>query len=234
VRDGLLVANPLAGLRMEREERRVRRYLGKLEIGRLILACDEWLRPLVVAALFTGARGGELKALKWGDVNVEEGKIALYRSKTRRGDHLDLHPVLADELRRVRAAIIAAKKADPEHPGVKADEFVFLNRDGTPYRDVRKAWARAIETAGLSGREGLTFHALRHTFATHFLSNGGAVTDLQAQLGHSKLATTQVYAAMVNERRRDTVLALDYGALTSRPIESSRTAQEDGASAAGG
>jgi integrase len=234
VAERLIPANPLVGLKMEREERRVRRYLSKSEVTKLILACDPWLRPLVVAALFTGCRGGELKALRWGDVNFENAKVTIYRAKVRRGDVLDLHPVLADELRRARAATIEAKRKDPERIGAKDDEPVFVNRHGEPYLDVRNAWARAIESAGLSGRAGLTFHALRHTFATHFLSNGGAVTDLQGQLGHSKLATTQVYAAMVNERRRETVLALDYGALTQRAaVQPEAAGGESGAEAVG-
>ena len=76
----------------------------------------------------------------------------------------------------------------------------------------------ALKAAGLDGREGLTPHALRHSFATHFLQSGGAVTDLQQQLGHADLATTQIYAHGLSERRRATVLALDFGgALTTAP-----------------
>jgi len=51
----------------------------------------------------------------------------------------------------------------------------------------------------------------RHTFAVHFLQGGSAVTDLQGLLGHASLATTQVYAKMVDSRTRASVLALDYG-----------------------
>ncbi len=59
-------------------------------------------------------------------------------------------------------------------------------------------------------RAGLTSHSLRHSFATHFLTGGGNVRDLQAQLGHSRLETTQRYADLVSERRRAGVLALDF------------------------
>jgi integrase len=45
--------------------------------------------------------------------------------------------------------------------------------------------------------------------ATHFRQNGGAVTDLQQQLGHSEIETTQIHAAAVSERRRATVLAME-------------------------
>ncbi|MCU0728156.1 MAG: tyrosine-type recombinase/integrase [Planctomycetes bacterium] len=52
---------------------------------------------------------------------------------------------------------------------------------------------------------------VRRTFACHYLQNGAAVTDLQAILGHSNLATTQVYARMFDERMRASIRALDYG-----------------------
>jgi integrase/recombinase XerD len=51
---------------------------------------------------------------------------------------------------------------------------------------------------------------LRHSCATHFLEGGGAITDLQSILGHSEITTTQVYAASVDERRRDSVLRLNF------------------------
>jgi integrase len=68
----------------------------------------------------------------------------------------------------------------------------------------------ALKGAGLLGRERITFHSLRHSFATHFLEGGGSGTDLMTQLGHSKLETTQIYAAAVSERRRATVMAMAF------------------------
>jgi site-specific recombinase XerD len=60
------------------------------------------------------------------------------------------------------------------------------------------------------------YFALRHSHATHFLEGGGAVSDLQAQRGHANLATTQRYAAVINERRRATVLGMDFRPRQSR------------------
>jgi len=51
----------------------------------------------------------------------------------------------------------------------------------------------------------------RDSSATHFLEVAESVTDLMTQLGHSKLETTQIYAAAVSERRRATVLGMDFG-----------------------
>ena len=112
---------------------------------------------------------------------------------------------LAAELTRVRES----RKGD-DGKGPLAEDHVFLSWHGTPYQDIRKVWNLALKAAGLAGRPGLTPHAVRHSFASHFLEGGGSVTDLMTQLGHSKLETTQIYAAAVSERRRATVLGMEF------------------------
>jgi len=202
VAEGLLPANPLRGLKKLREPRKPRRYLTKIEIGLLIEKCPKRFKPLLLAAIFTGARKGELVRLKWADIDFERGKIALVRPKVGNCDSIDLHPMLAAELVRLRN-----ERDDPP-----PDEHVFLSWHRTPYREVRKVWKLALAAAGLDGREGLGFHCLRHSHATHFLEGGGSVTDLMMQLGHSKLETTQRYASALSERRRATVMGMEFTA----------------------
>jgi integrase len=215
--DGLIAANPLArvhgagghdrGVKKLRESEGRRCALSKGEAASLILACGPELRPLVLAALFTGCRRGELLSLKWRDVDFDREKLEVFRPKDQSHDVLDMHPALAEELGRLKK--MRKDKAEP-------DDAVFLNSYGRPWCDFRRAWRKALKGAKLAGRPGLVFHAMRHTFATHFLENGGAVTDLRAQLGHSKLETTQRYAELVNTRRRDTIRALDFGSKRKR------------------
>ena len=82
--------------------------------------------------------------------------------------------------------MIAARRAGK----VFAHERVFLSSRGRAGWDHRKAWARAIERAGLGDRDRLTRHALRHTFAVHFLEGGAAITDLQVLAAVRKRAST--------------------------------------------
>ena len=102
-----------------------------------------------------------------------------------------------------------SRKGD-DGKGPLAEDHVFLSWHGRPFVEIRRSWVLALKAAGLDGREGLTPHSLRHSFATHFLQNGGAVTDLQQQLGHAELATTQIYASALSARRRAAVMALDF------------------------
>jgi integrase len=200
--DGLIERNPLSGVKPLKEPRRPRRWLAKTEVQALIGACDDLFRPFVLAMLFTGCRPIELRGLTWADVKFESGKLSIFRSKVGNYDELDLHPRLEEELRALKARQGTA--STPEN-------HVFLNRYGNPWRDMRRAWTRTVKAAGLDGRKGVTLYSLRHTFATHFLDDGGAATDLKAQLGHSDLSTTQRYADLVSKRRRETVRRLDYG-----------------------
>ncbi len=215
VLDGHLDTNPLAGMKKLRETRRPRRYLTKQELGRLIANCPEHFRPLLLMAIYTGARKGELTRLRWSDIDFTGAKISLYRPKTGNADWIDLHPAVATELIRMRDA----------REKVRPDDHVFLSCRGTPYVEIRRSWDLALKAAGLDGREGLTPHSLRHSFAVHFLEGGGAVTDLQQQLGHAELATTQIYAAGLSERRRATVMALDFEIPKPRLVETASSSQ---------
>ncbi|MCE9638375.1 MAG: site-specific integrase [Planctomycetes bacterium] len=206
VLDAHLAANPLAGTKKLREPKRPRRYLSLDEIERLLANCPKRFKPLLTTAIFTGCRKSELVAIRWHDVDLDGRKLTIYRSKTGTSDRLDLHPVVAKELERMKR----------KRPDATGEDHVFLSTHGTAFVDVRKSWNAALRAAGIEQRPGLTFHTTRHSFSCWFLSNGGAVTDLMAQLGHQKLETTQIYAAAVSERRRATVMALPFGGTRKR------------------
>jgi integrase len=200
VADERLLKNPLSGLKTLKEPRNPRRWLTKTEVATIVAAADEFFRPFVVAAIYTGARPCELRNLTWGDVGFESKKISVTRTKVGNADSLDLHPAVEAELRKLRE----------KHPDATAADPVFLNRRGEHWQDFRYAWRMTLKAAKIEIRPGLSLYSLRHTHATHFLEHGGAVTDLRAQLGHADLATTQRYADLVSERRKATVMALDF------------------------
>jgi integrase len=209
VLDGHLAKNPLAGMKKLRETRRPRRYLTKEELSALIANCPAHFKPYLVTAAYTGARKGELTRLRWADIDLAGAKISLYRPKVGNADLIDMHPAVVAELTRLRETREHALREKGEKLG--PDDHVFVSWHGTPFVEIRRSWNLALKAAGLPQREGLTPHALRHSFATHFLGNGGAVTDLQQQLGHAELATTQIYASALSARRRAAVMALDFG-----------------------
>ena len=198
---GQFSENPAARVPRLKETKKARVALSKEDASLLLAACDPPLRLLVLAGLLTGARAGELTRLNWCDLDFTNKRISLYRPKTRTGTSIPLHSALAAELKRVKKA--RGKVGD--------SDTVFLSRNGTRYVSYKRAWTTAVKRAGLGDRKGLVFHSLRHSFATAFLQNGAAITDLKELLGHQSITTTQIYAGMVDRRARASLEALEFG-----------------------
>lgn len=195
---GFITVNPCRepSLR-QREGRKVPRFLTAAEARKVIeLADPEW-RPLFAMAVYTGMRLGELAALRWRDVDLEGGWITVRGShddgpKSGHQRALPIHDELRPHL--------------PE-PG-PADHLVFMARPhkGTgkvdPTADAivapGKALARALKRAGIERH--ITFHDLRHTFATLCLEAGVSLRTLQDFMGHSSLTVTARYAHLVADR----------------------------------
>ena len=94
----------------------------------------------------------------------------------------------------------------------RMNNFVFINEDGSTismlhlYRDFKRA-----QIKGQMDRA-IRFHDLRHTFASHFMMNGGNLYDLQKILGHTKYEMTQIYAHLSPDHLAGTTQILSFGA----------------------
>jgi integrase/recombinase XerC len=146
----------------------------------------EWI-PLRDTALITllygaGLRISEALSLKRGDVPLAAALTILGKGRKER-----VIPVLDQ----VRDAVDIYFKKLP-HTGAK-DTPLFVSRTGRPMspREAQLLMQRLRSALGLSDRA--TPHALRHSFATHLLANGGDLRAVQELLGHASLSTTQTY-----------------------------------------
>lgn len=160
---------------------------------------------LTLAAIYTGARLGELAALTWAGVNLEDGVLTLLHTKTAKPRTVPL----AAPLR----AVLSARE-----PG-QAGDRVFLDSRGNPWREMPWAFRAAVEDMGLNeGRERkdrVCFHSLRHSAATAMLAAGVDVRSLQSIFGWSTLAMAGRYSHAVNEAKARAVAALE-AALTPK------------------
>jgi len=148
------------------------RFLIVAEAKRLINACDPGFRPLVRAALETGCRYGEVGRLEVADFSPEAGKIAVRRSKTDRPRHV----VLTDEGVAFFRQVCA---------GRAGGEIMFRRPDGEPWRPSNQGrlMAAACERARISPP--ITFHGLRHTWASIAMMNGMPPLIIARNLGHT-------------------------------------------------
>ena len=187
----LIHDNPVRRVKPLRGERAIERYLEKEEAGRLLAACarscNEFLEPLVVLALNTGARKGELLSLRWKDVSLAAATLSF--PQTKNGTRRDI-PINSEALAALRRLKRFASK-----------ERVF-GREDRPSFDVRSAWETALKEAEI---ESFRFHDLRHTYASWAAQSGMDIRRLQRLLGHKTLAMTQRYSHLGPRDLREAV-----------------------------
>jgi integrase len=147
------------------------RYLTIDEARRLINATDPEFRPLVQAALQTGARYGELIRLQVRDFDPDAGTLGITQSKSGKPRHV----VLTDEGASFFAQLCA---------GRRGDEVMLRYDDGRPFGKTMQKWMEmACEHASITPR--ITFHVLRHTWASLSIMAGVPVMVVARNLGHA-------------------------------------------------
>lgn len=202
-RDPFEEGDSLISLAREKERERV---LTRAEETRLLNACDNaarrHLRPLIIAALDTGCRQGELLKLIWSDVDLKRGIITIraFNSKAMRERSVGITARLAAEL-----SALQPRKHRPE-------ERVFGMEDHAWF-GAQRAWRTARRLAGL---DDLRFHDLRHTAASR-LARAMSLSDVGKILGHREPRTTWRYANTEESTLVRAVAVLD--ALACEPQE---------------
>lgn len=181
--------NPVKDVKPFHESHGRTRYLSQDEEGRLLLACPPHLRRIVLMALHTGGRRGELLKLRWQDIDLDRG-VVTFRRETTKSKRERMVPLTPEALAMLRDLW-------PRRP----TEPVFTYEEHG-LRTVRRSFARACRKAGIVG---LHLHDLRHTFAAVFVMNGGDLYRLQRYMGHSTIALTQRYAHLSRDYLLDGV-----------------------------
>jgi len=157
-------------------------------------------------AAFAGLRAGEVRGLRWSDLDLRANTLTVRRSITRgqettpkSGDHRVVP--LASPL---RALLDEARSSRWKNPWA----FVALTAHGKPWGEsgLNQAFQRAVRRAK---RDGLSFHDLRHFFVSELFRKRAAAPAVQRLAGHANLATTQGYADVEAGDLRATVLLFE-------------------------
>lgn len=171
--------SPMRRVSRLRENKARERYLTKDEITRLLDACrnnkSPHLYPVVIFALGTGARKGEILNLKWSNIDFFRSTATFMDTKN--GENRTVH--LSDQI----------LNALEEHRGrrIVASTYIFNSLNGQKPADITKAWVNAVKQAGL-GKD-VVFHTLRHSAASHLAMNGLSMLEIGAVLGHKSNIT---------------------------------------------
>jgi integrase len=166
--EGYIAHNPFARVRMARERRQRRPVMPVAEEVKLLSVCAPHLVPIVVLALDTGMRRGELLNQRWEHVDFDRKLISVSHSKTPEGEHRQV-PLTA------RAFALLTVLRRPQGP--------LFTYKGTPLQYLKTGWAAALRRAGIPHYR---FHDLRHTFNSR-LVEAEVIADVRKELmGHSR------------------------------------------------
>jgi integrase/recombinase XerD len=198
----LLPTNPAQHLSLPRRWQRVPKALSAEEISRLLrplqpetpsTLCDQAMLELAYAS---GLRLAELCHLRIEQLQLDAGFLTVIG----KGDKERVVPVGQKAVAAIRHYLAAGRPrlVKPRSPGA-----VFLTQRGTAFASVT-LWLRVKKRALLAGLRGnLTPHMLRHSFATHLLEHGADLRVIQELLGHTSIATTEIYTHVAASRLRD-------------------------------
>jgi integrase len=186
--------NPCHGVsRIEQKDAAIYTWIrSREEITKLLIECPKGIREIVTLAVGTGMRLDELTHLRWADIDLDRRLIAVHRGRhgTTKSGKARYIPILDALMPFLRHLSLNRNGAD----------LVFPGENGKPRSKpgVRFPFKQAAKRAGLSER--LRFHDLRHTFASHWVLDGGDIFRLSKILGHSNVMITQkVYAHLAPE-----------------------------------
>jgi integrase len=184
--------NPAKGVERNYEAK-LERYLTGDELARILEALashssDRQFADIIRMLILTGARKGEIFAMRWADIELARGIWTKLGSTTKQKTN---HVVSLSE-----PVLLLLADIHTHNSG-----FVFPSDGKTGHVvEIKRAWAKLLKAAGITGR--LRIHDLRHNFASHLASGGANLPLIGALLGHSNPATTARYAHLFQDPQR--------------------------------
>ena len=217
-REGMITINPSDAVSLPKQKSPEIKYLDTAEAAIFLATAKESKHfAAFFLALNTGMRRGELLGLRWQDLDLETGQLTVKQGLVRvSGQGLVLQEPKTALSKRVINLAPAVLQVLKEHKKKQAEarlmaggaydekglDLVFCNELGEPIcpRAFTRVFERLVKKAGLD----VTFHGLRHTFATIALEQGVDVKTIQETLGHHSAAfTMDVYSSVTAKMRRE-------------------------------
>jgi len=191
--DLFLGANPVRKVKFFREFNIGLRVVSQTEEEKLLRNAAPYIQDIIRFALNTGLRTGEIFSLLWSQVDLEKNILNIFAPKTQKNRTV---PINSD-----------ARKVLEYWALGKRNESVFYNPEtGQPFVDLKAGFALACRKAGI---EGVTWHTLRHTFASRVLDRGADIVTVQQLLGHSTVTVTMRYTHTNLDSKRAAVAKLE-------------------------
>ena len=189
VKKKIIVSNPAIDVNNPRIIENVREYLTLEEVKEIVKAECRYdvLKRAFIFSCLTGLRWSDINNLKWSEIQktTDGYRVTFHQQKTKGLQYLDLSK---------QARGYLGEAGNP-------DDRVFTGLKYSSYVNVELT--KWMMRAGIT--KNITFHCARHTFAVLQLSLGTEIFTLSKLLGHSELKTTQIYAKIIDEKKREAV-----------------------------
>lgn len=183
--------NPAVAVKLRREPKTRLRWLEPEEEHRLLAACQEPLRSLVLVGLHTGLRiQAEALTLRWSSVDLKRGSLTVESGYAKNGK---MRSVPLNSI--VRAALEQLQRT-------AIGDLVFARVDGLPFRSVKTTFKTACRKADLSG---VTPHTLRHTFCSRLVMSGADLRTVQELGGWQTISMVERYSHLSASHKAEAV-----------------------------
>lgn len=210
-----------------------RRRLSEDEEAALLAVAPPYLRGMIIAALDTGMRRGEMLAVRFADVDMKRELITL-RGETTKSKKTRVVPISTERLK----TVLAWFRMDADGQERPTESRVFANQVGEPVHvqhrtwvtivlkanGVTPKWSARLKYSGLSDdvqeayrRIDLHWHDLRHEYASRLVERGVPLAQVRDLLGHASITTTERYDNQRLENLQSAVKKLERGLQFDRP-----------------
>ncbi len=201
--------NPVRGVKMPSIQNQRTRFLTREEAEKLLQELSEMQRPdlhdMALLSLYTGMRAGEIFNLKGNDLDFQNNLIKIIDSKNKATRHAYMNKAIKEML-------LNRKPQEPE-------SFVFPDRHGKRIAAISQSFPKIINRLGFNqgvtdARQQITFHSLRHTFASWLALQGESIITIRDLLGHKTTAMTERYSHLIADHKRRATEMLEAGGQT--------------------
>lgn len=187
---------PTARVKRPKFDNKRVRFLSLDEAHRLLDILKTMSQPvhdMALISLHCGLRAGEIFSLTWRAVDLEHGLINLLNTKSVRTRTLSM----TDDVKKALNAMVRGKNND----------LVFPTRYGSRIKVISPSFGKAVRRAGFNDgvtdrRQRVSFHTLRHTFASWLVMEGISLYEVKELLGHASLTMTERYSHLSPDRNR--------------------------------
>lgn len=201
---------PTKKIKLERFDNKRARYFTHEEAEALLSELktkDESLYQMALISLQSGLRFGEIAGLRWGDIDTRRKIIGIRDAK----GGLSRYGRMTEE---VKEMFMGMDQGDRE-------DLIFPTSNGKRFTDPSKVFKEVILEMGLNAgvtdrRQKLSFHSLRHSYASWLVDRGVGLYDVQRLLGHRSSALTERYSHLSDSRLTEDVKELEKGIRQAR------------------